>query len=83
MELVGWTNDRLVLDRIARRPDTDCAYEFTNSSIVFVRGPTGMRFNAGGPNAVADRARIYGHHTKRTAKESTSRDPHGRLIFSI
>ena len=34
MELVGWTNDRLVADRIARLPQTEWAYGIPNASIV-------------------------------------------------
>jgi hypothetical protein len=34
MELVGWTNDRLVADCIARLPSTEWVYGVPNASIV-------------------------------------------------
>ena len=34
MELVGWTNDRLVVDRIARLPKIEWVYGTANASIV-------------------------------------------------
>jgi hypothetical protein len=34
MDLVGWTNDRLVVDRIARLPQTEWVYGVPNASIV-------------------------------------------------
>jgi hypothetical protein len=49
MELVGWTNDRLVADRIARLPQTEWVYGVPNASIVMAAflhvAPGGMRFN--------------------------------------
>jgi hypothetical protein len=50
MDLVGWTNDRLVTDRIARLPQTEWVYGPPNASIVMAAflhvAPGGMRFNS-------------------------------------
>lgn len=49
MELVGWTNDRLVADRIRRLPANEWVYGSPNASIVMAAflhvAPGGMRFN--------------------------------------
>jgi hypothetical protein len=49
MELAGWTNDRLVADRIARLPPTEWVYGRPNASIVMAAflhvSPIGGRFN--------------------------------------
>jgi hypothetical protein len=49
MELAGWTNDRLVEERIRRLPEDDWVYGRPNSSIVMATflhvPPTGSRFN--------------------------------------
>jgi hypothetical protein len=49
MELVGWTNDRLVADRIDRLPQSEWVYGTPNASIVMAAflhvAPGGMRFN--------------------------------------
>lgn len=49
MELVGWTNDRLVAERIARLPQTEWVYGRANASIIMASflhvSPSGMRFN--------------------------------------
>jgi RES domain len=75
MELVGWTNDRLVADRIARLPENERVFGTPNSSIVmgaFLHCPIGgMRFN--GPelgawyaaNDIATAAAEVGHHLRR------------------
>jgi hypothetical protein len=75
MELVGWTNDRLVADRIARLPRTEWVYGVPNASIVMAAflhvAPGGMRFN--GPELGAwyasDELRTaaaeVGHHLRR------------------
>lgn len=75
MELVGWTNDRLVADRIARLPQTEWVYGAPNASIVMAAflhvTPGGMRFN--GPELgawyAADDIRTaaaeVGHHLRR------------------
>lgn len=77
MELAGWTNDRLVVDRIHRLPEEDWVYGRPNASIVMAAflhvAPGGMRFNtpdlgawyaaAALPTAVAEVA----HHLRREA----------------
>lgn len=49
MELVGWTNDRLVEERLHRLPEDEWAYGRPNSSIVMAAflhvQPSGGRFN--------------------------------------
>jgi hypothetical protein len=49
MELAGWTNDRLVADRIARLPRAEWVHGRANASIVMASflhvAPAGMRFN--------------------------------------
>ncbi|MBV9569351.1 MAG: RES family NAD+ phosphorylase [Hyphomicrobiales bacterium] len=65
MELVGWTNDRLVAGRIARLPRAEWAYGRPNSSIVmgaFLHVPPGgMRFNG------AELGAWYASHDLRTS----------------
>ena len=75
MELVGWTNDRLVAERIDRLPQSEWVYGAPNSSIVMAAflhvAPGGMRFN--GPELgawyAADDIRTaaaeVGHHLRR------------------
>ena len=75
MELVGWTNDRLVADRISRLPQTEWVYGSPNASIVMAAflhvAPGGMRFS--GPDLgawyAADDIRTaaaeVGHHLRR------------------
>ena len=77
MELVGWTNDRLVAERIDRLPQSEWVYGAPNSSIVMAAflhvAPGGMRFN--GPELgawyAADDIRTaaaeVGHHLRREA----------------
>ncbi|MEH2576728.1 hypothetical protein V1278_000209 [Bradyrhizobium sp. AZCC 1577] len=77
MELVGWTNDRLVADRIDRLPRREWVYGVPNASIVMAAflhvAPGGMRFN--GPELgawyAADDIRTaaaeVGHHLRREA----------------
>ncbi|MGO7633598.1 RES family NAD+ phosphorylase [Rhizobium leguminosarum] len=77
MELVGWTNDRLVADRIRRLPEDQWVYGVANASIVMAAflhvAPGGMRFN--GPDLgawyAADDLRTaaaeVGHHLRREA----------------
>ena len=77
MELVGWTNDRLVAGRIARLPRSEWVYGVANASIVMAAflhvAPGGMRFN--GPELGAwyasDELRTaaaeVGHHLRREA----------------
>lgn len=75
MELVGWTNDRLVTERIKRLPQGEWVYGSPNASIVMAAflhvAPGGMRFN--GPDLgawyAADHIRTaaaeVGHHLRR------------------
>jgi hypothetical protein len=75
MELVGWTNDRLVADRIDRLPQGEWVYGVPNASIVMAAflhvASGGMRFN--GPELgawyAADDIRTaaaeVGHHLRR------------------
>lgn len=75
MELVGWTNDRLVAERLVRLPQTEWVYGSPNASIVMAAflhvAPDGMRFN--GPHLgawyAADDIRTaaaeVGHHLRR------------------
>jgi RES domain len=77
MELVGWTNDRLVADRIDRLPQNEWVYGVANASIVMAAflhvAPGGLRFN--GPDLgawyAADDVRTaaaeVGHHLRREA----------------
>lgn len=77
MELVGWTNDRLVRERMLRLPQTDWAYGRANSSVVMAAflhaAPSGGRFN--GPDlgawyagaAIATAIAEVGHHLRREA----------------
>jgi hypothetical protein len=75
MDLVGWTNDRLVANRIARLPQTEWVYGVPNASIVMAAflhiAPGGMRFNDPDLGAwyAADDIRTaaaeVGHHLRR------------------
>jgi hypothetical protein len=77
MELAGWTNDRLVRERVSRLPQSEWALGRANSSIVMAAflhaAPSGGRFNgpdlgawyasAAVPTAIAE----VGHHLRREA----------------
>ena len=75
MELVGWTNDRLVAERLHRLPESEWVFGVANASIVMAAflhvAPGGMRFN--GPELgawyAADELRTaaaeVGHHLRR------------------
>ncbi|WP_163266625.1 RES family NAD+ phosphorylase [Chelativorans alearense] len=75
MDLVGWTNDRLVSERIARIPVADRAFGKPNSSVImasFLHVPlSGARFNAADFGAwyASDRIEAavaeVGHHMRR------------------
>ncbi len=77
MDLVGWTNDRVVADRVARLPQAERVDNSPNSCIVMAAFlhvvPGGMRFN--GPELgawyAADDVRTcaaeVGHHLRREA----------------
>ena len=77
MELVGWTNDRLVKERIDRLPQAQWVYGRPNASVLMAAflhvAPTGMRFNGaelGAWYAAADlttAAAEVGHHLRREA----------------
>jgi hypothetical protein len=81
LDLVGWTNDRLVADRLARLPDSEWVYGVSNSSIIMAAflhvAPGGMRFN--GPDLgawyasddIRTAAAEVGHHLRR---ESIARE---------
>lgn len=75
MELAGWTNDRIVAERVARLPRDEWVYGTPNASIVMAAflhvSPVGMRFNGpelGAWYASADirtAAAEVGHHLRR------------------
>jgi hypothetical protein len=77
MELAGWTNDRLVAERLARLPQADWVFGRANASAVMAAflhvAPQGMRFN--GPDlgawyaaeAIETAAAEVGHHLRREA----------------
>ncbi|WP_449394073.1 RES family NAD+ phosphorylase [Devosia riboflavina] len=77
MELAGWTNDRLVAERIARLPQSEWVFGRANSSIVMAAflhaAPDGGRFS--GPDLgawyAADRIETglaeVAHHLRREA----------------
>lgn len=77
MDLVGWTNDRLVAERIARLPRSEWVYGTPNASIVMAAflhvAPGGMRFNGpelGGwyaSDQIRSAAAEVGHHLRREA----------------
>jgi len=77
MELEGWTNDRLVTQRVARLPPSDWAYGTPNASVVMGdllhAAPEGSRFN--GPElgawyaaaAITTAVAEVAHHLRREA----------------
>ncbi|MFC7610665.1 RES family NAD+ phosphorylase [Teichococcus aestuarii] len=77
MELAGWTNDRLVQERILRLPRSQWVYGRPNSSVVMAAflhaAPAGARFN--GPDlgaryaaaALPTAAAEVAHHLRREA----------------
>jgi hypothetical protein len=77
MELAGWTNDRLVAERLARLPQGEWVFGRPNASIVMAAflhaAPGGGRFN--GPDlgawyasaALPTAAAEVGHHLRREA----------------
>lgn len=84
MELAGWTNDRLVAERLARLPRSEWAYGRANASIVMAAflhaAPGGGRFSSpelGAWYASAElpaAAAEVGHHLRR---EAVARDVPG------
>jgi hypothetical protein len=77
MDLVGWTNDRLVAERIARLPQSEWVYGTPNASIVMAAflhvAPGGMRFNGSelgvwyASDDIRTAAAEVGHHLRREA----------------
>lgn len=77
MELVGWTNDRLVAERLARLPRAEWVFGRANASIVmaaFLHAPVaGARFSGPDLGAWYAAARLetaiaeVGHHLRREA----------------
>ena len=77
MDLAGWTNDRLVVDRIDRLPQSEWVYGVRNASIVMAAflhvASGGMRFNGpelGAWYAAGDirtAAAEVAHHLRREA----------------
>lgn len=77
MELAGWTNDRLVAERIDRLPRDEWVYGVPNASVVMAAflhaAPGGMRFNGldlGAWYAAGDirtATAEVGHHLRREA----------------
>jgi RES domain len=77
MDLAGWTNDRLVAERVARLPVDERVYGRTNASIVMASflhvAPGGMRFNGPDLGAWYAAARLetavaeVAHHLRREA----------------
>ena len=84
MELEGWTNDRLVEERLARLPRDHWVYGSPNASIVMASflhaAPTGLRFN--GPElgawyaceAINTAIIEISHHLRREAHRSGMRE---------
>lgn len=77
MELAGWTNDRLVAERLARLPRSEWAFGRPNASIVMAAflhaPPMGARFSGPDLGAWYAAARVetgiaeVGHHLRREA----------------
>jgi RES domain-containing protein len=77
MELEGWTNDRLVLERLTRLNKAEWVYGIPNASVVMASflhgGPTGLRFTSPDLNgwyaSLARRTAIaeVAHHLRREA----------------
>lgn len=77
MELAGWTNDRLVADRLARLPRHEWVFGRPNASIVMAAflhvAPSGMRFNGSALGAWYAAASLttaiaeVAHHLRREA----------------
>lgn len=77
MELEGWTNDRLVVERLNRLPRDQWVFGVANASIVMASflhvSPDGMRFNTGALGAwyaalaLSTAAAEVAHHLRREA----------------
>ncbi len=82
MELEGWTNDRLVAERLARLPASEWVYGRPNSSVIMASflhtPPTGLRFSSGALGAWYGAMRIetavaeVAHHLRREMIRSRS-----------
>ncbi len=80
MELEGWTNDRLVQERLARLPREEWVYGTPNASIVMASflhaAPTGLRFSAAelgawyAAQALNTAIAEVAHHLRREAVRS-------------
>jgi RES domain len=82
MELEGWTNDRLVQERLARLPRDEWVYGSTNASIVMASflhaALTGLRFTGPGllgawyaSEAINTAIIEVSHHLRREARHSS------------
>jgi hypothetical protein len=77
MELAGWTNDRLVEERLRRLPRAEWVFGRSNASVVMASflhvAPGGMRFNGGDLGAWYAAASVttavaeVAHHLRREA----------------
>ena len=77
MDLVGWTNDRIVAERLARLPQAEWVYGSPNASVVMAAflhvAPGGLRFNGGdlgawyAAAALTTAAIEVAHHLRREA----------------
>ncbi|MBP2306273.1 RES family NAD+ phosphorylase [Azospirillum melinis] len=91
MELEGWTNDRLVQERVARLPREQWVYGVPNASVVMAAflhaAPAGGRFNSGelgawyGAWALKTAIAEVAHHLKREAVHR--RLPEMRLTYRL
>jgi hypothetical protein len=77
MDLVGWTNDRIVAERLARLPQAEWVFGRPNASVVMAAflhvAPGGMRFNSNdlgawyAAAALTTAAVEVAHHMRREA----------------
>jgi len=91
MELEGWTNDRLVRERVARLPRDQWVYGVPNASVVMAAflhaAPAGGRFNSGdlgawyGAWALKTAIAEVAHHLRREAVYR--RLPEMRLTYRL
>lgn len=89
MELEGWTNDRLVEERIARLPREEWVYGTPNASIVMASflhaAPSGLRFSSTELGAwyasMAIGTAIFevSHHLRREAQRSSLPEMRGQF----
>ena len=89
MELAGWTNDRLVADRLHRLPRDAWVYGRANASIVMAAflhvAPGGLRFNSaalGAWYAAAERNTAVAEVAHHLRRETLARNlPTARRIY--